>query len=187
LIVEKRGLRVRIGRPIGAHMRIFNVHERRVGSPVESAGKLLDGLAGSDDRLWPHEKWPAMKLDSPLGKGARGGHGPVRYTVQDFIPGRRVDFVFDNHGIAAGFRGKHYFEVQPLGDGALLRHVIEAQSGFGTWLRWAVMIRPLHDALIEDAFDKAEHGLAGTARREDQARWSQWVKILRWVIAKTGG
>jgi len=165
-------------------MRILNVHERRIGSSVGTVGMLLDSLAGPNDRLWPHENWPAMEFDSPLGKGARGGHGPVRYTVSDYVPRQRVEFLFDNRGIAAGFRGRHYFEVQPMGDCALLRHVIDAESGFGTWLHWALIIRPLHNALVEDAFDKVERQFAPNAAFENKARWGRWVKFLRWMIRR---
>ena len=40
------------------------------------AGRLLDGLSAADDRLWPKDRWPAMRFDRPLKVGARGGHGP---------------------------------------------------------------------------------------------------------------
>ncbi|MDQ3135435.1 MAG: hypothetical protein M3Q76_11655, partial [Acidobacteriota bacterium] len=65
-----------------------NVHERILQSPFAAAGELIDKLASRDDLLWPRERWPAMKLDRPLGVGAKGGHGPIRYVVEAYEPGR---------------------------------------------------------------------------------------------------
>jgi hypothetical protein len=77
---------------------ICNVHQRSLAVPVAEAGFLIDGLAGPDDRLWPSDRWPAMRFDRPLGVGARGGHGPVRYAVGAYVPGRRP------HGAAVRLR-----------------------------------------------------------------------------------
>jgi hypothetical protein len=163
-------------------MKILSVHERRIDAPIEAVGALMDGLSGPDDRLWPRDHWPVMEFDAPLGKGAKGGHGPVRYTVSEHVPGQRLVFDFDNSGIAAGFRGTHRFEVFPEGDCAVLRHVIDAKSGLFTWLRWQIMIRPLHDACVQDAFDRAERETGGDPA--NPAQWSTWVKMLRWVIRR---
>lgn len=161
-------------------MKVFSLHERTINAPMEAAGCLLDGLSGPDDKLWPRHGWPPMELDAPLGKGAKGGHGPVRYTVSEHVPGRSVVFDFDNSGIVAGFRGTHRFEVLPAGDSVIVRHIIDAESDLLTWLRWQIMIRPLHDALVQDALDLAERGTGGEP--EKPAQWSTWVKLLRWVI-----
>ena len=166
-------------------MKIFSLHERTLVAEVDAVGALLDGLSGPEDRLWPGEHWPAMKFDAPLGKGAKGGHGPVRYTVRDYVRGRKVVFRFDNAGIAGGFRGTHWFEVVPGQDSVVLRHVVDAESGILTWLRWHVMIRPLHDALVEDAFDLAERETAGEP--EKRAQWTAWVRLLRWMLRRSGG
>jgi hypothetical protein len=57
-------------------------------------GQLIDGLDGHEDRLWPTEQWPAMCLDRPLGVGARGGHGQVRYCVEAYTRGEAIRFRF---------------------------------------------------------------------------------------------
>jgi hypothetical protein len=57
---------------------IRNVHERDLAAAPSEAGALIDGLAGEHDRLWPSERWPAMRLDRPLAVGASGGHGRIR-------------------------------------------------------------------------------------------------------------
>ena len=69
---------------------IRNVRERQLGAPAGVVGPLIDSLTGPDDRLWPHELWPRMRFDRPLGVGARGGHGPIRYRVEECVPGSRI-------------------------------------------------------------------------------------------------
>lgn len=63
-------------------MRIVNVHERTLGAPFERVGALLDGLSGRDDRLWPADRWPAMRLDGPLRPGAHGGRTVLRHSLE---------------------------------------------------------------------------------------------------------
>jgi hypothetical protein len=161
-------------------MRIFNVHERWIRSSIESAGELIDSLAGDDDRLWPWENWPAQKLDRPLAVGAKGGHGPIHYEVDAFSPGRLVHYEILP---PTGFVGSHWFAVDRCTESMVLfRHVINARAGFCAWLRWAIIIRRLHDAVIEDAFDKAERALIGGV--ENPARWSIWVRFVRWLMGR---
>jgi hypothetical protein len=42
---------------------------------------------------------------------------------------------------------------------------------------WPLAVRWLHDALIEDALDRAETATA--ARPVPARRWSPWVRLLR--------
>jgi hypothetical protein len=162
-------------------MRIHNLHERLLAGSVEKVGALVDGLAGPNDRLWPSDRWPAMRFDGPLRPGARGGHGPVGYAVAEYVPGQHAAFTFDGRGLIAGIEGGHRFEVLEAKGRPVLRHVIEARCGLAAWLRWILVIEPLHDALIEDALDRAERCLSG--RVEHPARWSPRVRFLRWLVA----
>jgi hypothetical protein len=159
-------------------LNVRSVHHRIFPVAPEVLGPLLDGLAGPDDRLWPHDRWPAMHFDQGLRVGARGGHGPVRYSVGEHVPGRRVVFPFDPHrGIARGFHGHHRFEISAAEGGAELRHVLEARCTPWAWLRWVTVIRPLHDALLEDALDRAAAAALGSpAPRRPH---SPWVRLLR--------
>lgn len=161
-------------------MRIHNVHERRMKGSMEAAGELLDSLSGPQDGLWPGDQWPPLKLDAPLSVGSAGGHGPVRYRVSEYVPGQRVAFSFMDAGLASGMKGGHAFDAARDGERVLLRHVLEAECGFGTWLRWAAIIRPLHDALLEDALDRAERAMNPSCA--GSARWSPWVRVLRLVL-----
>lgn len=160
-------------------MHVLNVHERTLAAPAGSVAELIDRLASPTDVLWPHDRWPAMRFDRPLGVGAVGGHGPIRYDIEDYERGRAITFRFTE---PAGFRGIHGFTVEEMDGGrARIRHTIDMQVSGLTWLRWAAVIRPLHDALIEDAFDKVERYLGDESAPRS---WSWWVRFLRWVFGR---
>lgn len=66
---------------------IRNVHQRELTVEPARLAHLLDRVAEPGNLLWPSPGWPAMRLDRPLGAGAVGGHGAIRYTVQRYEPG----------------------------------------------------------------------------------------------------
>jgi hypothetical protein len=157
---------------------VFNAHERVLPASTETVGALLDRLGGPGDTLWPSDRWPAMRLDRELAVGARGGHGPMRYHVVAYEPGRFVRFRFSG---PPGFLGHHEFLVEHATaggrQGTLLRHVLTLNPVDNARLSWALVWRPLHDALLEDLLDRAESLVTG---RPVPARpWSWWVRTLR--------
>ena len=151
-----------------------NVHERWMPVTPEQAGAVLDSLSGPDDKLWPHGAWPSIRFDRPLAVGAVGGHGPIRYWVEEYQPGRRVRFRFTDTAMLDGW---HAFEVEPRDGGVVFRHVLEGRLGGKMHLLWPLAIRWFHDAVVEDGFDRAETALLGEPR--EPARWSPWVRFLR--------
>ncbi|MBF6173688.1 SRPBCC family protein [Nocardia blacklockiae] len=156
-------------------MAVLNIHIRRFPGSVTEAGALLDSLAGEDDRLWPGDRWPPMRFDRPLGVGAVGGHGPVRYTVEEYEPGRRIRFAFNE---SRGLEGFHEFSVRPDGNTMVeLRHLLVLRLRGRARLSWPLAIRWMHDACVEDAFDRAEQAVTGSVRRP--VRWSPVVRALR--------
>jgi len=160
-------------------MRVSNVHERELNATVDEVGALVNSLASGRDGLWPGAIWPSMRLDRPLGVGAAGGHGPVRYVVEAFDPGRMVKFRFTE---PKGFDGHHWFEVVPRGERfAVLRHSLQIDARGSALISWPLVFRPLHDALIEDALALAQTslGLPSAVRP-----WSPWVQFLRWVLSR---
>ncbi|MDQ5985358.1 MAG: hypothetical protein CSYNP_01067 [Syntrophus sp. SKADARSKE-3] len=163
-------------------MKIDNRHERYFKTKADTVGNILDTLSRPDDRLWPRDTWPPMLFDTGLQPGAKGGHGMVRYEVEEYAAGRRAIFRFDGTGLTAGLDGRHYFEIIPRNSYAILRHVIDADCDFKAWLKWKILIEPLHDALLEDALDRAESALNGCIKRP--AHWSVRVKILRKILAE---
>lgn len=159
-------------------MKIRNVHERFLAVPATNTASLIDGLASAEDLLWPHDKWPPMHFDRGLEVGATGGHGPVRYRITQYIPGQRITFQFDKEkGLTRGFNGGHRFEVEECGDQTMLRHIIEADCTLSAYLRWLLLVRPLHDALLENALDRAVVATGGELTEPSQ--WSLWVRLLR--------
>ena len=163
-------------------MKIFNRHERRYDVQSESMGGVLDTLSGPNDRLWPRDTWPPMLFDTSLKPGAKGGHGLVKYYVEEYVPGRRVIFRFDGSGLTEGLDGRHYFEIIPRNHHSVLRHVVDAECDLRRWMKWQLLIGPLHDALLEDALDLAEQALEGKIKRP--ARWSPWVRFIRRIMVK---
>jgi hypothetical protein len=162
---------------------IVNLHSRKLAAEPAEVGRLIDSLASEDDRLWPGDRWPPMRFDRPLGVGARGGHGFVRYRVIERVPGERVTFRFDPR---IGVSGTHGFEVVPAaGGGSILRHAMEATAHGSTRLTWPLAIRWLHDACLEDALDRAEASLGAPPARP--ARWSPWVRLCRRMLTRRGG
>jgi hypothetical protein len=161
---------------------VLNVHERRLPVSPEAAGRILDSLSSGDDLLWPRELWPPMVLDRGLAPGSRGGHGPIRYRVAEYVPGRRIEFEFLPTARLRTFCGRHYFEVLPRGAQVILRHTIDADTDFATWVHWKLVVEHLHDALLEDAFDKAERTAGVPAPH--RSRWPLRVRFLRWLVRR---
>lgn len=156
-----------------------NVHERVIDAPAASVGVLLDGLGSEQDRLWPAPVWPPMRLDRPLAVGADGGHDEIRYSVSRYEPGRRVEFRFDP---AIGLDGFHALEVEPVDAGScVLRHVLVGRPRGRMRLLVPLVVRWLHDAVVEDLLDNAERAATGTVAKP--YRHSLWVRLLRWLSA----
>jgi len=155
-------------------MHVHNVHERAFPMPLATVGALFDTLTSREDRLWPSGKWPPMRFDRPLAVGAVGGHGPVRYSVEEYHPGRSIRFRFT---APRGFNGTHRFEVEERGGKTVLRHVIDMRALGPARLSWPLFFRPLHDACLEDSLDCATASLG--IQLERPARWSIYVRLLR--------
>ena len=159
-------------------MNVINIHEREFEADYERAAKLIDSLSSQDDLLWPKQCWPRMKFERPLSVGARGGHGPIGYLVEAYKPGQSIKFRFTR---PKGFKGFHEFNVVKRTQRSfLLRHTIEMEVEGTALLTWPLVIRPLHDALLEDALSTAEASL-GIAPH--MIPWSPWVKIIRWIMS----
>ena len=76
-----------------------------------------------------------------------------------------------------GFNGIHKFEINELSkEKTEIKHTIDMNTyGKGT-LMWTLVIRPLHNALIQDAFDKIENNFSKTLKL---TKWNFWVRFLR--------
>ncbi|WP_433205449.1 SRPBCC family protein [Nocardia sp. CA-107356] len=157
-----------------------NVHEREFPVPAERVGALLARVAEPDSPVWPPD-WPPMRLDRPLGVGAQGGHGTVRYRCTEWVPGRRVELTFP-----PGFllEGTAVVEVVdgPWPDSCVLRHDMGGRLRGAGLLIWPLALRWLHDAMVEDMLDRTavSLGLPPVA----PARWSPWVSFIRRIMGR---
>lgn len=158
-------------------MKVLNVHKRTINRPKEKIAKLFSTLATDNDMLLATHKWSPMILDNGLSIGSKGGHGPIRYSVNKFVPGTMVEFEFSR---PKGFIGIHRFEINELdATKTELKHIIDMKIVGPALLSWPLAIRWLHDAFIEDAFDKVENHFSNDNKRTE---WSLWVKILRKLL-----
>lgn len=153
-------------------MQVLNVHERSWASTVDELGRILDSLGTDHDVLWPRRAWPPVRFDRPPRLGDDTGHGPIRYRIEAYEPARRIRFRFT---APRGFDGTHQFEVLAAG----LRHRIDMQVRGLAIVPWLLVIRPLHDALIEDALDNAVRASGGVPAARS---WSVWVRLLRTIL-----
>lgn len=160
--------------------KIRNVHERRIAADPEVVWDLLMAMPGPDGRLWP-PGIPTMRFDGPLAVGAHGRHGPIHYKVT-FLdpPSGHLVFAFRE---PTGLVGRHSFHVRPDNAGAVLRHEVVANPEGWMRLKWPLIIRWVHDAVVEEVLDRAEVA-TGTVPVQPYER-SLWVRSLLAVGAKT--
>ena len=157
-------------------MKVINIHKRTLRQPVKEIAKIFNTLATENDKMLATNKWPPMKLDKGLQIGSKGGHGPIKYSVTEYEPEKSITFKFD----LPGFNGFHRFNLTELASNETeLLHIIDMTTTGSATLKWALAIRWLHDAFIEDAFDKVENHF-----RNDKINtpWSLWVSVLRKVM-----
>ncbi len=158
-------------------MKVLNIHKRIIRQPKSDLVELLNTLSSPEDRVWPYEKWPRMKMNNGLEVGSKGGHGPIRYFIKEHVPGELIQFEFTS---PKGFRGIHQLELKSLNNlETQIIHTIDMQTQGKDTLLWILIIRCLHDALIEDAFDKVENYFDHGKRKTP---WSIWVKICRFIL-----
>ena len=61
-----------------------------------------------------------------------------------------------------------------------LRHTIEMNTEGAALLSWPIFVRPLHNALVEDALTVVEENLGV---KKHVKSWSVYVRVLRWIIS----
>ncbi|WP_405407956.1 DUF2867 domain-containing protein [Streptomyces decoyicus] len=163
-------------RAVRAARAVRDVHARTVAAPAAVVGALLDRLGGESDPLFPAPVWPPMRFDRPLGVGADGGHGFIRYRVAAYEPGRRIRFCF-----TGGESGWHEVTVRPLGPGSCrVEHVLESQLPLLQRLMWSLGIRAVHGTVVEEIFDNIER--AATGRVPAPVRRPARVRLLHRLL-----
>ncbi|MCP3852160.1 MAG: SRPBCC family protein [Gammaproteobacteria bacterium] len=163
-------------------MKVINIHSRMLQASSKEVGALVDTLSSKSDLLWPHKLWPKMEFDKPLSVSANGGHGPIRYFVEEYSAGEHIKFRFTGPSGFDGYHGYDVIEIEP--DKTELRQTLKMRARGIALLTWPLLFRPLHDALIEDSLSFAELHLNLTPT---VAKWSLYVRLLRWVISRGKG
>ncbi|GAA4310946.1 hypothetical protein [Nibribacter koreensis] len=154
-------------------MKVLNIHKREINQPKHEVAKLFNTLASENDMMLATDKWSPLILDKGLQVGSKGGHGPIKYSVTNYQEGDSITFRFD----LKGFDGCHTFaltEITP--DKTELSHVIDMTTSGAATIKWAVAIRWMHDAFMEDAFDKVENHFTEDKKHSN---WNWWVRTLR--------
>ncbi len=160
-------------------MKVLNIHKRIINQPKSKIVELLETLATENDKIWPKEKWPKIKFKNGLQVGEKGGHGLIRYSVEKYNPNEIIQFRFSK---PTGFNGIHKFEITELANEQTeVKHTIDMTTTAKGTFMWFFVIRSLHDALIEDAFDKLENNFSNEKK---STKWNSWVKLLRKAMTK---
>jgi hypothetical protein len=155
-------------------MKVINIHRRIINQSKSNVGAVFNTLATHNDAIWPIEKWPAIKFKEGVKVGSKGGHGPIRYVIKDYIKGELIRFSFFK---PLGFNGIHELYLNEISNEETeIVHRIKMSTTFWASLQWIIAIRWLHDALIEDAFDKLENHFSVEKK---STKHSFWVVILR--------
>jgi hypothetical protein len=124
-------------------------HERVISATAEQ----LAGLLSDFDAIWPTQLAPAPR---PL--------GDRRYEASPMIWEE-----FERPGAIRAFRvilpeeldGQHWFEVQAVDGGTLVRHTVDGEA-FGEYEAiWRDRIAPRHDLILEALLDNLEATVAG--------------------------
>ena len=89
--------------------------------------------------------------------------------MESYEPGQSVQFRFAGPRMI-GFSGFHRFEVERVEEGKTkLRHVLEVRVWGIYLLLWPLVVRPGHNACVENALDRAEASTgAQPAERPDE-------------------
>jgi hypothetical protein len=158
-------------------MKVINIHKREIKQPKSEIIELFKTISSENDMMLATDKWSPMILDKGLNVGSKGGHGPIKYTVQAYQPDAFIQFQFTE---PQGFKGFHTFEIREINQNLTeLKHTIDMNTEGMAILTWAFAIRWLHDAYIEDAFYKVENYFSTNKKRSE---WTIWVKFLRKIL-----
>ncbi len=160
-------------------MKVLNIHTRTINASKKDVARLLGTLSTDNDMIWPKESWPKMKFKGGIKVGAKGGHGPIRYSVEKYDPNEIIQFRFFR---PLGFNGIHKFDIKELSVGKTeVSHVIDMDTDLGGTIKWICAVKYLHNALIEDGFDKMENHFTDNKKSTE---WNFWVKFLRFIAAR---
>jgi len=159
-------------------LKIINIHRRIIYQKENLIAEIFNSLATKNDRIWPIGKWPKMKFKDGVKVDSVGGHGPIRYSINKYVVGKYIEFKFLS---PTGFNGIHKFEILEIDSNKTeLKHTIDMNISLVTFINWFFIVRPLHDALLEDALDRVENVFL---EKKKSSKWNLWVVFLRKVLS----
>ncbi|OUR99028.1 hypothetical protein A9Q86_13250 [Flavobacteriales bacterium 33_180_T64] len=160
-------------------MRVINNHKRILKQSKDDVSKVFKTLGTPEDKIWPYENWPAIKFKEGIKHGSKGGHGRIRYTIIKFEEDNSIKFRFYE---PEGFNGTHEFKIKSIDHITTeISHVIQMKTTIKASFFWVFVIRWLHDALIEEAFDKVENHFSTKIKT---TKYSFWVIFLREIYKR---
>ncbi|MBQ0788066.1 MAG: hypothetical protein KBT69_11230 [Oceanihabitans sp.] len=156
-------------------MQVINIHKRKLQESVEKVALLFDTLGTDEDQIWPVANWPAMRFRKGVQVGSKGGHGFIRYTIIALTVGERITFQFTKPD---NFIGTHSFFIKAISENETeITHEIKMRTAsLKASVLWLFVIRWLHDALLEEAFDNLENRFMEVKKIP---KYSFWVHFLR--------
>jgi hypothetical protein len=158
-------------------MKVTNIHKRDIKQPKAKIEALFKTLSCENDMMLATHKWPPMILEKGLQVGSKGGHGSIKYFVKAYQSDAFIQFEFTK---PQGFKGFHKFEITEIDPNLTeLKHTIVMNTEGMATLKWALAIRWLHNAYIEDALDKVENHFTNENKITE---WSLWVRFLRKIL-----
>jgi hypothetical protein len=133
-------------------MKVCNIHERCIAAKPERVA----GLVADFELVWPTQIGPAPRLQ--------------RHRL--YKAGMMLWQEFDRPGAARAFRVispeglqvEHWFELEPVEEGTLLRHTVEGEAVGEFEATWREQIEPRHDVVLEALIDNVEAAAAGADR-----------------------
>ncbi|MDO6597504.1 hypothetical protein Q4512_11305 [Oceanihabitans sp. 2_MG-2023] len=156
-------------------MQVVNVHKRKIKQPIENVSVLFNTIATNKDAIWPVKNWPAIRFNEGVKVKSKGGHGIIKYTIIAFEEGKSITFKFTKPD---GFIGIHqlFLEIVSEKETEIIHEIRMHTSTFRASILWFFVIKWLHDALIEEAFDNVENHFMEVKKIP---RYNIWVQFLR--------
>jgi hypothetical protein len=133
-------------------MKVSNRHERVVAATPERVAALVADF----ERVWPEQIAPAPR---PQGHGLYEV-GMMLWQELDRPGAARAFWLISPEGL----RCEHWFEVERVADGTLLRHTVEGEAVGECEALWREQIEPGHDLVLEALLDNVEMAAAGEGR-----------------------
>lgn len=156
-------------------MRVTNIHKRKLQQSIDKVSLLFHTLATDKDLIWPSENWPAMRFKDGVKVGSKGGHGIIRYSIIALEKGKSITFKFSKPD---DFIGNHTLYLKAVSENETeITHEIKMHTAtLKASVLWLFVIRWLHDALLEEAFDKVENHFMDVKKLP---KYNIWVHFLR--------